>query len=164
MTKIIINKSKLASTTQSPIQPKQTTDETTEKKTIESTPPPQKSTSDEKLKSTQQPSSSSSSHFPSVSRLLAEYNIDISKISPTGPKNRVLKGDVLQYIDENKLQKAPRQDKKPQPKQDVKKPSTPQSSKIKVLFFFLFSFSFLFLDFNENYFFLKKSSYLSLVC
>ena len=37
---------------------------------------------------------------PSVRRLVAEKNLDVSKISGTGPGNRISKGDVLLYLEE----------------------------------------------------------------
>ncbi len=37
---------------------------------------------------------------PSVRRLVAEKNLDISKITGTGPGNRISKGDVLLYLEE----------------------------------------------------------------
>ncbi|MFC1515229.1 2-oxoglutarate dehydrogenase complex dihydrolipoyllysine-residue succinyltransferase [Thermodesulfobacteriota bacterium] len=36
---------------------------------------------------------------PSVRRLVAERNVDVSKITGTGPGNRVTKGDVLLYLE-----------------------------------------------------------------
>ena len=37
---------------------------------------------------------------PAVRRLVAEKNLDVSKISGTGPGNRISKGDVLLYLEE----------------------------------------------------------------
>ncbi len=37
---------------------------------------------------------------PSVRRLVAEKNLDVSQISGTGPGNRISKGDVLLYLEE----------------------------------------------------------------
>eukprot|EP01128_Nolandella_sp_AFSM9_P007880 TRINITY_DN446_c0_g2_i2.p1 TRINITY_DN446_c0_g2~~TRINITY_DN446_c0_g2_i2.p1 ORF type:complete len:514 (+),score=178.20 TRINITY_DN446_c0_g2_i2:168-1544(+) len=50
---------------------------------------------------------SSWSGFPSVRRLLTEYNLEPSAITPTGPKQRILKGDVLSYIESKGLQPIP---------------------------------------------------------
>ena len=50
--------------------------------------PPQKSTMDDMPLS------------PSVRRLVAEKNLDVSRISGTGPGGRVSKGDVLLYLEE----------------------------------------------------------------
>eukprot|EP00835_Amoeboradix_gromovi_P003753 NODE_260_length_12610_cov_0.413076.p8 type:complete len:144 gc:universal NODE_260_length_12610_cov_0.413076:5635-5204(-) len=41
--------------------------------------------------------------FPSVQILLKQYNINSAAVSPSGPKNSLLKGDVLKYIASNKL-------------------------------------------------------------
>ncbi len=38
---------------------------------------------------------------PSVQRLTAENGIDATRVPPTGPGNRITKGDVLQYIESN---------------------------------------------------------------
>ncbi|NNM84827.1 MAG: 2-oxoglutarate dehydrogenase complex dihydrolipoyllysine-residue succinyltransferase [Phycisphaerales bacterium] len=38
---------------------------------------------------------------PSVQRLTAENGIDVTRVPPTGPGNRITKGDVLQYIESN---------------------------------------------------------------
>ncbi|KAL5006600.1 hypothetical protein ScPMuIL_015406 [Solemya velum] len=42
---------------------------------------------------------------PSVRKLLEEYNIPPSDVSPSGPHSRLLKGDVLKYIKSNNLEK-----------------------------------------------------------
>ncbi|GFS19994.1 dihydrolipoamide acetyltransferase component of pyruvate dehydrogenase complex [Elysia marginata] len=42
---------------------------------------------------------------PSVKKLLQEYNIQASSVSPSGPGGALLKGDVLDYINANKLDK-----------------------------------------------------------
>ncbi|KYQ92987.1 pyruvate dehydrogenase complex [Tieghemostelium lacteum] len=42
--------------------------------------------------------------FPSVRRLLSDYNIvNVSEIKPTGPQSRLLKGDILSYIQSKNL-------------------------------------------------------------
>ncbi|EFA84160.1 pyruvate dehydrogenase complex [Heterostelium album PN500] len=55
-------------------------------------------------------SSSSAGHddfmFPSVRRLLTEYNLKYSQVKPTGPQGRVLKGDVITYVQSNNLKPA----------------------------------------------------------
>jgi len=54
----------------------------------------------------QQPSaatSQSSSISPSVRNLIEQYNIDANSVTATGPKNNLLKSDVLNYIQSNKL-------------------------------------------------------------
>jgi 2-oxoisovalerate dehydrogenase E2 component (dihydrolipoyl transacylase) len=35
---------------------------------------------------------------PSVRRLAREHNIDLRAVTPTGPQNRLLKEDLLEYI------------------------------------------------------------------
>lgn len=40
---------------------------------------------------------------PSVRNLLEQYSIDASKVQPTGPKNILLKSDVLSFIQSNNL-------------------------------------------------------------
>jgi len=43
---------------------------------------------------------------PSVRRLVAEKNIDISKVAGTGPGGRVTKGDVLDYLEKSSVRPA----------------------------------------------------------
>ena len=45
---------------------------------------------------------------PSVRNLLTHYNLDPARITSTGPHQTLLKGDVLSYINQNKL--SPNQD------------------------------------------------------
>ncbi|KAK6625871.1 hypothetical protein RUM43_006170 [Polyplax serrata] len=52
------------------------------------------------------------SYGPAVKTLLANYQIQPGLIKPTGKGNRILKEDVLNYINDNKVQKKPH---KPQP-------------------------------------------------
>ncbi|MBS0014588.1 MAG: 2-oxoglutarate dehydrogenase complex dihydrolipoyllysine-residue succinyltransferase [Desulfobacterales bacterium] len=54
---------------------------------------------------------------PSVRRLVAENNLDISKIRTTGPGGRITKGDVIAYLESGAGQtsSAPPEQKSPQP-------------------------------------------------
>lgn len=52
--------------------------------------------------------SSSSVLFPSVNRLAIEYNIDTAQLKGSGKNNRLLKGDVLNYIKSKNLVMASR--------------------------------------------------------
>ena len=38
---------------------------------------------------------------PAVRFLLGKHNLDVSKITATGPKGTLLKGDVLKYLEHN---------------------------------------------------------------
>ncbi|GAM24246.1 hypothetical protein SAMD00019534_074210, partial [Acytostelium subglobosum LB1] len=44
--------------------------------------------------------------FPSVRRLLTEYNLNYGQVKPSGPQGRLLKGDVLQFITASNLKPA----------------------------------------------------------
>jgi len=44
--------------------------------------------------------------FPSVRRLLNAYNVDPKNVPATGPSGRLVKGDVLTFVEKNKLQPA----------------------------------------------------------
>ena len=58
----------------------------------------------EETKSTTSSSSAQSNLIsPSVRNLLEQYNIDANRVKATGPKNNVLKSDVLGYIQSNNL-------------------------------------------------------------
>ncbi len=60
---------------------------------------------------------------PAVSRLVEEHDLDASKIAGTGPGGRLLKGDVLAYIEEG--------DKKGD-KQAAKKPAKARAPQVEV--------------------------------
>ncbi|KAF2430258.1 hypothetical protein EJ08DRAFT_649814 [Tothia fuscella] len=71
-----------------------------------SSPPPPKSLESSSKKAEKKPSSSSDKPqkqkyplYPSVAMLVHTHNINPSEITPTGPNGRLLKGDVLAYID-----------------------------------------------------------------
>jgi pyruvate dehydrogenase complex dihydrolipoamide acetyltransferase long form len=44
--------------------------------------------------------------FPSVRRLLNAYNVNPTQVTGTGPSGRLVKGDVLTYVEKNQLQPA----------------------------------------------------------
>lgn len=46
----------------------------------------------------------SSAMGPSVRYLLMQYNLKPESITPTGPHHTLLKGDVLAYVNEHKVQ------------------------------------------------------------
>jgi 2-oxoglutarate dehydrogenase E2 component (dihydrolipoamide succinyltransferase) len=67
---------------------------------------------------------------PSVRRLVAEKNIDISAVSGTGPGNRITKGDVLLHLEQARAgvqARAPAQTEAPEtPISKAEEPSEPQ--------------------------------------
>ncbi|GMQ77109.1 MAG: 2-oxoglutarate dehydrogenase complex dihydrolipoyllysine-residue succinyltransferase [Gammaproteobacteria bacterium] len=65
-------------------------------------------------------SASSSALSPAVQRLVAEHNLDPSAITGTGRGGRLIKGDVLTYLDANKPAPAPAP-----PPPPAAKPATP---------------------------------------
>jgi 2-oxoglutarate dehydrogenase E2 component (dihydrolipoamide succinyltransferase) len=68
---------------------------------------------------------------PSVRRLVAEKNIDITAVTGTGPGNRITKGDVLLYLEQAQ---AGIQDREPAPPETPETPvATPETPSAPVL-------------------------------
>ena len=61
---------------------------------------------------------------PSVRNLLQLYGLEAASITPSGPHNILIKGDVLQYIDKNRLKPLPLD--KPKDKVEMVQPTSSQ--------------------------------------
>ncbi len=72
--------------------------ETTEKREAKPEPPPPPAAEKEKTPA-QVKTESDIPLFPSVRRLVAENNLDVTRIKGTGPARRITKGDVLLYLE-----------------------------------------------------------------
>eukprot|EP01130_Rhizamoeba_saxonica_P016250 TRINITY_DN7476_c0_g1_i1.p1 TRINITY_DN7476_c0_g1~~TRINITY_DN7476_c0_g1_i1.p1 ORF type:complete len:473 (-),score=128.97 TRINITY_DN7476_c0_g1_i1:22-1248(-) len=65
--------------------------------------------------------------FPSVNRLFNIYGLSASDVTPTGPKNNILKGDVLKYIKKNGLKPSKPKEQSSKPVKSSKPDKKPAS-------------------------------------
>jgi len=106
---------------------------------------------------------------PAVLRLISLHHLDPSKIPATGPKNRLLKGDVLKFLEQGPAKSAPPPKKEAEKltKDEKKAPSKPEGPKSeapsrggKVETFFVFCFLFFVFSFLffRNFILLRSST------